>query len=860
MQKSLFALVLISALLAISCGNKKESLTPEPLSPTNPIIAGTQTPLNSNAYNITLKDEALKQKFLMSVAEIEGAPAPAGSAFANKIVSFEVKGKSVFMFEELDGQLASDTLATHALLAEFPIVAKGPGFVTFDFKEGMNHVFYRSSMYASDIAAGDEDGDAAQVFKIVQSYINKVELRGRHIFIDQFVRLETLSDEGNARNISTHLKYTFSTYFPNQAFKPRASNGQKQVGYFEAHPVTTAGSGETIVPIMAFSQTGQITFSLSRNIPAEYQEAVTSGVLYWNQVFGREFIKVDTLPEGISVHEPGYNIVQWLEWDTAGFAYADMQGDPLTGETLQAHVYMTSVFGKGGYTRAKALYKQLLASTESAEPAPHNHRLSLRGWNHATLCRYHTAKSRTEALGAMIAQVEKTAELLSKEKQLPTTEEEREIIFKRYANDYVRQVVAHEVGHTLGLRHNFAGTLSSNLSPKNYEASVRTYFLTGELPHDLVPVGTVMDYTPGTIASMTGAWIRSHLGSLPYDKEAIEWGYAEKQPDPKSFVPFCTDSHRAKGNLHDCKVWDTFPQTIEGAYREYRMVLESLALKLVLPFEFIQNKTPSSDISAKIKKVQLRPKADVQALLKDGLAPFVAMLSPEAEFVSIRRQYSETLDASEERDYASHLSTYVTGAAQELGGSFSLALEILAFKDGKPQTRTEIETLFSRSFKNLISNANEEEKALVLELLKNYLDTFERELLMQTSKLLAKTKLRVRDDKLSTLLSQIADTAIFAKSTSVLGTTEAGTEILRPLYQYGRGKDDLRSNVLALVANDFAPQYPSLNRELARVREQLGEKHKQEVKLLLGEATADDLSNELYDFLFFEIERFKVFE
>ena len=48
-------------------------------------------------------------------------------------------------------------------------------------------------------------------------------------------------------------------------------------------------------------------------------------------------------------------------------------------------------------------------------------------------------------------------------------DEKFEKLFLRFSQDFLRQVVAHEVGHTLGLRHNFAASTLTNLSKENWK-------------------------------------------------------------------------------------------------------------------------------------------------------------------------------------------------------------------------------------------------------------------------------------------------------------------------------------------------------------------------------------------------------
>jgi len=93
---------------------------------------------------------------------------------------------------------------------------------------------------------------------------------------------------------------------------------------------------------------------------------------------------------------------------------------------------------------------------------------------------------------------------------------------EEFIGPMLREVVMHEVGHTLGLRHNFKGSTIHTL------AEINTDEFKGQ-PHS----GSVMDYLPINInyelGETQGDWTQVTIG--PYDMWAIEYGYIAKKPE-----------------------------------------------------------------------------------------------------------------------------------------------------------------------------------------------------------------------------------------------------------------------------------------------------------------------------------------
>ncbi|MFT6071198.1 MAG: hypothetical protein ACJAT2_001470 [Bacteriovoracaceae bacterium] len=876
MSTKFLSVIMLSAALGLSaCGEKKVETriveVVKPLSKDNPIIKGekvaptaseksnfkelTENP--RSVYQITLKEEALKQTFLLSVAEISGPPTPTGRALANKIVFFEKKGGSLFMFESLDGKLSTDSVETRVLLAEFPIVKDQNGYVTFDFKKGIKLVFQKGSYFVSD--AGPDTGD--KVYRITDSYIKTVELRGKYIFIDQIVRVDVpASGTESLENFSRQLKYTLSTYTKNPNFKSKESNGQKKVGYFEVHPVIEAGTGKSTVNVMKFDINKPITYHVSSNVPAEYVDAVNEGILYWNRVFGKEVLKVATLPKDVSVHEPNFNIVQWLHWDTAGFAYANMMGDPLTGETLQSHVYMTSVFGKGGLKRAKSYLRRYKAMSKAKADEQKSHGLMIAGFESAHVCGFDYDKSMSD-LTSIIKATEEAAE-----KDGETTEAQKDEIFLRFAKDYVTEVVAHEVGHTLGLRHNFAGSLKTNIAPKLYDTVAKVYFLTGNLIPGMIPGGSVMDYTPSMIASMIGAHIRLGRPALSYDKQAIEFGYTEKKASEIDFDAFCTDTHRGKGIYQDCKVWDQFSNPVDGAAFDMKNAVEFKAFSLANAFIFLDPSHKDEDETEitllsnleRIKAMKLDPRADAIKVLKDLYVPLLAMTSEKAEFIDIRNDYT-TVGSLEEDEYLEKTRTFQATSIEKNGGLSKLFVDPLSSVeiDGKPAVKmaAELSAAFKTQLAKLYKDATEEELKAVDAKMAPYFEVYEKEIALYILKHLNGHTFATKEAGFGKAIAAAADKIIFSKGDEIVGTSSNGAVINEFLYQYAKKGFDLRSEAAKIVGRNFFPFSPSYMRGQGKIVKEMKTKYSNEMDSIIINTTEEELSDEVFDWYVFEKKR-----
>lgn len=546
------------------------------------------TPTQDRA-RIRINKEALEKEFLWHASLINQIPAPQFSGLKSRIVAFRQRSDTLYLLEAAHGHTVTHDLPQTLILAAFPIVYQDDTVIEFDFNRGMSELFIAGDWRASDFEGATHQGNSEFISVPVRhSYIERAELtKNNELLIVQHAVLTVNPLGMNNTNTAIVARHYFSPYAPNANYKPAPTADFDRMGFFEVAPLLLEGS-QVQVYASRFDPNPQkaITYAISANTPKEFRSAVREGILYWNRAFGYEKIKVIEAPEHASAPDPEYNIVQWVPWDAAGSAYADAQMDPRTGEIRHAQVYMTSAFAFSSRIRALALKRKLEASS------PRKTIISLSGHQHSALCdrddSSHLQKMLTELVNAEVP-------------------DERILEVSR---DYIREVMAHEIGHTLGFRHNFAGNLVSNFDISDLDGMFNTYLKTGEVKKDVVFTSSVMEYSNFASATMAGKQIVLPGEAFSYDKAATGVLYRDEKINASELPLFCTDSHR--GRFVGCDIWDQGPSPLADSVYNEKKYLESLPQTLLEMM--IQAKSPSFGAKVRsIEEVPLNPKAISEA-------------------------------------------------------------------------------------------------------------------------------------------------------------------------------------------------------------------------------------------------------
>lgn len=156
-----------------------------------------------------------------------------------------------------------------------------------------------------------------------------------------------------------------------------------------------------------------IIYYLDNGTPEPVRSALLEGGRWWNQAFEaigyRDAFQVKMLPDDADPLDVRYNVIQWVHRSTRGWSYGSSVRDPRTGEIIKGHVSLGSLRIRQDFMIAQAL-----------ADAPY--------------------KNQDDAHDPML----------------------------KLALARIRQLSAHEIGHTLGFAHNFAASTNNRASVMDY--------------------------------------------------------------------------------------------------------------------------------------------------------------------------------------------------------------------------------------------------------------------------------------------------------------------------------------------------------------------------------------------------------
>ncbi|MDB5999290.1 MAG: hypothetical protein JWP52_989 [Rhizobacter sp.] len=275
-----------------------------------------------------------------------------------------------------------------------------------------------------------------------------------------------------------------------------------------------------------------IEFWVDRTVPEKYRGAFMAGILEWNKAFEKIgfknaiVAKIQPDDADFDTLDFGHASVRWMTNASPQFgAIGPRHVDPRTGEILDADIAIESLSSRA----VRSLRSQVLAPLTSAQAAEAEAASGRNG--HAGVLGMPGSASAMSAAYADCDYADQEAEQMNYALDVLEARGELEPgseAAEKFVLAYLKDTTMHEVGHTLGLRHNFRASRAYT------EQELADPAFTAE--HGIS--GSVMEYSainlaaPGALQSRQGMPFQNTLG--PYDYWAIEYAYEPIAPEAET--------------------------------------------------------------------------------------------------------------------------------------------------------------------------------------------------------------------------------------------------------------------------------------------------------------------------------------
>ncbi len=404
------------------------------------------------------------------------------------------------------------------------------------------------------------------VWHKVKAFPKNIELQVQATYTG-YVGDETIDRRGN-----TVIVHYGLVEMPDAGYKPRIaddrvghfvtalkdfSNESKDTSFiryvnrWRLEPAEPVAPGKLTVPKRS------IKYYIEKTVPHEYRAAVHEGILEWNKAFEkigfRNAIEVVQMrdDEDFDPEDMNYNTFRWITTDNA-FAIGPSRANPLTGEILDADILFDASFIRY-WKQERQIYRVDGKEYEPVSPIQAmdqgwglDRNVLMRramghlGWNDREkpvqlspeeariaalrmgVCQCPNHMRLQMGLASLaIAQADlapppKEKDKDGKDKAKEDKQKKKDEQLELLINQAIKHIVMHEVGHTLGLRHNFK---ASTMLPNHQLHDTK-------ITREKGLVGSVMDYSPVNLAPkgvQQGDYFSTVLG--PYDYWAIEYAY-----------------------------------------------------------------------------------------------------------------------------------------------------------------------------------------------------------------------------------------------------------------------------------------------------------------------------------------------
>lgn len=481
----------------------------------------------------------------------------AASSLDTKVVTFRIQNEKLFIVDADGRKAVSDLFDPDILIDAFPLVTDYapfnviPGsenYVLIDPTNGLNEFSVIGDMFGTGYGARvDVELSYLHNYRIIDDGVTY-----EHVFTGYTTEFDDAAWElwENPFRLSGTLGIGLRRYKESEAYEP--TQMPLAPHYFEAPPILVPNTGnverraakwavkEGMEPIEWLISREVLTLAANPEY-ADYDivGTIKKGIEEWNNAFGFKVLsaRVAEPDEDMGQDDKNFFIID-LD-PTAGFAFANWRNNPATGEIRGASVYLSAVFLEGAHNSEVDDVDVEPGGDGDPNARP---RLSGMGWGPMAtrpLCDMHVS----DAMHAL--------RRLAKDESVQLTKKEK-------VERILQQVVAHEIGHTLGLRHNFKGSL-------------------------VPPSTSAMDYLVST-----DSILRPGIGE--YDISAIQYLYGINPDLPTQL--FCTDGGVALDPY--CERFDEGADPLVDSHMVLYDLVWGLLLDIGLDIPVWQNRTTNS--------------------------------------------------------------------------------------------------------------------------------------------------------------------------------------------------------------------------------------------------------------------------